>query len=292
MGKLTISLDFELGWGAIESEKWEERQRNYIYEDFRIVFKRFLSLLDDLEIPLTWATVGAMISNPTKTDFEHLPPVFMNRAVQFLNNAKPLTKDGRDLFESLLNMRTQQDIGLHSFSHTRFLEESFSVESKLVDLKKGQQSLLKYGVQPKSFVFPVNQVSNLDLLSQVGIEVARIPPKISSRNVGKLSEALLGQTPTARRCKVQSDLYTEAGSMLFNWRGKKLRKLLINHQVGLGLSKATRSDYHFHLWLHPFNLAEIPGLESGLYKLLKKAAGLRDEGKIDIVSMSEIRECH
>ena len=79
---------------------------------------------------------------------------------------------------------------------------------------------------------------------------------------------------------------------MYKRQGKKLRKLLINHQVGLGLSKATRSDYHFHLWLHPFNLAEIPGLESGLYKLLKKAAGLRDEGKIDIVSMSEIRECH
>ena len=40
MGQLTISFDFELGWGAIESKMWYPREVKGVYEDFRPIFKR------------------------------------------------------------------------------------------------------------------------------------------------------------------------------------------------------------------------------------------------------------
>ena len=287
MGKLTISLDFELGWGAIESQMWQSRETRGVYEDFRPVFKRLLRLLDELEVPLTWATVGAMISDPKASDFSHLPDAFRERAVDFLALAKPLTRDGRDLMDQLLKMNTQQDIGLHSFSHTRFQESSFTVESKLIDLQRGTQSLKDLGVTPKSFVFPVNQVQNLELLPQVGLSIARTPPPTLKTGREKLIQAATGKTPSAKRQTISAGFDTEAGSMLYNWRNSWLRKILIDHQIRAAFRKAKISDYHLHLWLHPFNLAEIKGLEQGLYSLLKKAATLRDAGKISIEPMSE-----
>lgn len=65
-----------------------------------------------------------------------------------------------------------------------------------------------------------------------------------------------------------------------------MKRSLVKHQAKLGLRKASQPGYHFHLWLHPFNLAEVPFLETELSNLLKEAAELRDTGKLKIVPMS------
>lgn len=286
MGKFTISLDFELGWGGMESQMWRYREKKGVFKNFRSVIERMTALLDDLEISLTWACVGAMVSNPEPSDFDHLPEPFRQNAVDFLKGSETFTHDGRDLLENLLKMRTKQDIGSHSFSHTRFHIDSFSDEAKLLDLKKGREALLSFDIEPKSFVYPVNQVSNLELLAEAGFSVARLPPKTPSSRGGKLTEAILGRTPSAKRHQVSQKFETEDGSMLYNWRNSRFRRALIDHQVRLGLQKISHADYHLHLWLHPFNLVEIDGLENGLYELLKKAAHLRDKGRLQICTMS------
>ena len=206
-----------------------------------------------------------------------------------MDTAKESTRNGRDLLETLLSMRTQQDIGSHSFSHTRFLVNDYTDAAKRQEMEKSVAALKAYGITPKSFVFPVNQTSNLDIIQQSGLKIARIPPKSPKTSAGKFWERINGHAPSAYRQNIKDDFYIENGTMLYNWRGTghwKARRALIHHEAKLGLRKASNSDYHFHLWLHPFNLVEIPHLESDLSDLLTNAAKLRDKNKLEIVPMS------
>ena len=41
MGKLTISLDFELGWRAVETGLWEKRETQGVYDNMRPAISRF-----------------------------------------------------------------------------------------------------------------------------------------------------------------------------------------------------------------------------------------------------------
>jgi len=291
MGKFTISFDFELGWGAIETGLWAKREKQGVYEGMRPCIKRLTALLDQLNASLTWATVGAMISDPSESDFDYLPDTYSSSAKNFLKTAKESTRNGRDLLETLLSMHTPQDIGSHSFSHTRFLVNDYTEAAKRKEMEKSVTALKAYGVTPKSFVFPVNQTANLDIIQQSGLKVARIPPQSPKTTPGKLWERINGRVPSANRKNINDDFYTENGTMLYHWHGTgnwKARRALVHHQAQLGLRKASNSDYHFHLWLHPFNLVEIPYLESDLSDLLTKAAKLRDKNKLEIVPMSSV----
>lgn len=285
MGKFTISLDFELGWGALETGLWEVREKRGVYKHLRDSIRDITTLLDELEISITWATVGAMVSNPKIGDFDYLPEPFSTRAKNFLKAAQDTSRDGRDLLDQLLSMGTKQDIGSHSFSHTRFQVENFGDEAKRIELDKASHALKNFGITPRSFVFPVNQVASLDIVQQSGIEVARLPAKMAATKIGKLAERIRGDLPSAEREPYANNFFTENGTMLFHWGNNKnshLKRKLVNHQSKLALRKASTSDYNFHIWLHPFNLAEIKFLQADLTTLIKQAAKLRDQGQLDI----------
>ena len=291
MGNFTVSLDFELGWGAIETGLWRMREDKDVYSKLRPTLKRIANLLDELEISLTWATVGAMISAPSQEDFDYLPLPFQSRAKEFLASAASTSKDGRDLFDLVASTSTPQDIGSHSFSHTRFQEKTFTEAQKAIEMQKSIAALNAFGITPQSFVFPVNQVASYNVVEQAGIKVARTPPKTPDGKVGKLVEKICGYTPTAIRTNHHGGLNVESGSMLYYWglnSDWRLRRTLVQNQVRAGLKAATDSDHHLHLWLHPFNLVEIPTLEQEFCKLLKKAAKLRDADKLRIKPMSPV----
>lgn len=289
MGKLTISFDFELGWGAIETGLWKGREERGVYKDMRPALNSFAQLLDDINVSTTWATVGAMISNPSINDFDHLPKPYYKAIEKFLADAEDTTRNGQDLLEILLSLKTKQDIGSHSFSHTRFLVKEYTEAAKREEMKKSLASLEKFGVTPRSFVFPVNHVSNLDIFDQFGFHVARTPPVSPKTKTGKFWERVNGNMPSASRRIVKNDFYVENGTMLYHWgtrKNWKMKRALVKRQAKLGLEKASKSDYHFHLWLHPFNLVEIPHLLTDLSALLTKAAHLRDNGELLIIPMN------
>lgn len=290
MGSFTISLDFELGWGAIESNLWAWRQGKGVYRDLRPVMRKFVDHLDSLEISLTWATVGAMISDPQPDDFVHLPEAARAGILTFLQEADAPTRDGRDLFDVVAGAKVVQDIGSHTFSHMRWGLPGFDRSSKLQEMTQACRSLSGYGIDPKSFVYPLNQVADLDVLSETGFAIARTAPRRPASRFGKMTEMLAGRSPGSRLARRADGLVTETGSLLYVWgvrRDWPVRRHLIRQQVRRALRRIAGSDQQFHIWLHPFNLAETPHLLEDSLALLTKAARLRDAGKIEITSMQE-----
>ena len=120
LGTFTLSFDFELGWGCTERGLWVEREKTGVYDEMRVVLPKFLAALDEMEFPATWAVVGAMIHDPSKRDFTHLPDAAKRIVEHFNSSSNRTTNDGRDLMDFLLNTRIQHRIACHSYSHVRF----------------------------------------------------------------------------------------------------------------------------------------------------------------------------
>lgn len=290
MGSLTISLDFELGWGAIESRLWKSREKRGVYRDLRNVLPRFVARLDALEIPLTWATVGAMVSRPTVADFDHLPATTKGDTLAFLRDADEATRDARDLLDTILGARTTQDIGSHTFSHTRWSLDDYGRTAKTDEMTKAKRALANYDVRPASFVYPLNHFRDLDVIAESGFSIARTAPRRPTTRPGKFLEMLKGYSPSSRIELQPNGLMTETGSLFYAWGTRRdwpLRRQAIIRQVHRGLKLATQSDHALHLWLHPFNLVETRNLYDDSIALLNKAAHLRDRGQIQIQTMRD-----
>lgn len=286
VGFFTFSMDFELGWGSITNDRWRARERANVYERLRGTLRRVLAELDALEIPLTWATVGAMVAHQPQHDLEHLTDKLREQTKAFLSEAQQMTVDGRDLLEMVQNSRVSHDIGSHSFSHARFDSEGYNDSARSKDLRLARVALEKWDIDPISFVFPENNAPSLAALPQAGIRVARLAP--NSIPGGKVV-AKLRRPPFVKSTLRHDGVRTETGTMFFHWPVGDhfgLRRNITLSQSRRALAAAAQDRQAVHYWLHPFNLTEIPGLLDQFLRLLHEVAMLRDEGKIQVVTMA------
>jgi len=286
-GSLHISFDFEAGWGVWENGRWKARQARGIYRDLRPALQSFMNFLADRDIELSWATVGGMITPDAAAQLDHLPPAAQLAIREFIADAEPMTRDGRDLFDIVAGCRTKQQIGSHSFSHTRFTYPGYGLEAQTQDLALAQAALKKQGHSSDMFVFPVNDVDNFAALGDNGIRVGRTRPvrkNMSRTRLINRAKLLLSPPPYVEETVNQQGVVEHSGSLFFNWYGRSasLRRVAVKRHANMGLNNAVRDKRALHLWLHPFNLVESKGLMSDLMRYLDRAASLRDKGRLSI----------
>ena len=53
------------------------------------------------------------------------------------------------------------------------------------------------------------------------------------------------------------------------------------------MEQAARKSERYHLWFHPFNLGTSPRMFDALEQILQIAASLREQGKLDILTMEQ-----
>lgn len=292
-GRLIVSFDFEIGWGSIENGMWRSRERAGVYSGLRKSLKTFIATLNSLEIAASWATVGAMISEPGPDDFAHLPNDARTKTCEFFADAGAETRDGRDLFDLVAMANTPQDIGSHTYSHLRFSYPGFDADARLADMTKARAALARADIHnPQSFVYPLNHAQSRTELAQTGFSMVRTAPLSPPRTrLGKLWSAAMDRPPAAAIANAPDGTTLLSGSLFFNWgtgRSAPLRRALITRQTDRGLRHAARTGTALHLWLHPFNLAETPGLLDGLTATLTNAARLRDRGELQIATMADL----
>lgn len=289
-GRLVISLDFEIGWGVWESERWRARQARDVYRDLRPALRRFVDFLDARQLALTWATVGAMVSPRADGEFDYLPGAARDHIHRFLAEAAPDTIDGRDLFDIVSGARTPQHFASHSYSHTRFDYAGMTGEALTTDLARSTARMAELGHPVDALVFPENIVAHWDALAANGIRVGRLPaPQVRPTGLGPLDRVLsrtIAAPPLAQDSAGGTGVAAHSGSLFFNWYGAalSLRRAMVERQARLGLAEAVRTGGTLHLWLHPFNLTDTPDMVGALERFLNEAAVQRDQGRLDIVS--------
>jgi peptidoglycan/xylan/chitin deacetylase (PgdA/CDA1 family) len=248
-GMFIISIDVDVGsrkLGVLNKGKNDENvvksMTEYrVGEIDEVAFPLFYETLNHFEIPVTFAIRGQ------------------------LTNVK------NSILEDLLKSSIEHDIGAHGYSHREFTNLSyFEAENELKLISKGMK---KFGVIPRSFVFPRGGVSHLDLLERYGYECYR--------SVGNFIDDCMYIEKKDRLYNVHPSLYLNQGtSYIF------LKKIL---------DIAIAKKLPFHVWFHLWNFGETKqsihrALINVFYPLLRYVKKKEKSGSLDVETMLSATE--
>ena len=291
-GAIVVSADFELAWawryssvgiqGALEKARWERQQVPLIK-----------NLLEELQIPITWATVGHLFlescerSGPGGLTHNEMPrPSPYENAFWNLRSKDWMEHDpagnvsthpewyAPDLVELLLRSRVKHDWGCHSFSHMDLSDKSCTPELFDFELSESRRAMARFGLSPVSFVYPGNLAGHTERLSELGFQIARHYPW-ADIEMGWL-RAFETQSPVPAYGLFQSYLLESEGWEISYLKRKLLRLIDI----------AVESRQLVSLWFHP-SLSRFDFEE--LFKpVLAYCAKLRDSGSLDVFTMAQL----
>lgn len=278
-GSLVISLDFELFWGVRVSRSIESYGKSV--EQVPVVIEKMLLLFEKYNVRATFATVGLIGCDSASDACALLPtgyPQYDNRRMSpFDLNYLEETADrypslhfNKDLIR-LIQKYPRHEISSHTFSHYYCLEKGQSVQEFEADLKAENSLMERFGIVPKSLIFPRNQYNPeyLEACSKNGIIIVRGNEKswlykqkkrmlklrrllrfvdtyinISGYNTFKLSD-----------CEQINGVFNLPASRFLRPYIHKLRcaNFLKYRRITSAMKHAAKNGEVFHLWWHPHN---------------------------------------
>jgi peptidoglycan/xylan/chitin deacetylase (PgdA/CDA1 family) len=173
------------------------------------------------------------------------------------------------VFDQILSSSTEHDIGAHGYYHRCFTSLSRAeAQNELEMISTGFQ---KIGVRPTSFVFPRDDVSQLDLLERFGY--------VSYRDRGGLQ---------------RDEMFIQRKGKLYDVHpgfhlGATYNPIFLDKIIDIAAARRLP----LHMWFHPRDIFEtrgstqknIEGMLSPLYKYAKKK---EKEGTLKFETMQSI----
>lgn len=309
-GTMVLSLDLELAWGmfdilsvgALEAQSLEERTQ----------IKRLLGLLDRYEIPATWAVVGHLMLDSCTRDQEGQAHVEVSPHPRYSWFARdwfcfdPCTRASLapswyapDIVDWIRAAKVRHEIGSHSFAHIYYGDPECTSLVARADLQAAVDAAAKRNVVLNSFVFPRDQVGHLPVLKSCGLRTYRggMPPLIpgargSLRRVANLLDQLCARSPKPVKAEeALPGLWNIPGNHFFMARDGIRKYIPIASRVlkgKRGIDNAIKTGQLYHLWFHPFNLnVDSAAMFSGLEQIFSYACRMREEGRLNILTMEE-----
>ena len=274
-----ISADFELCWAWREKPSTECERRGQV-ERANVPF--ILDILEQAEIPITWATVGHMflencrqspggtahpeMSRPPRNDrwagdwYVHDPCFDAKTAPGWY---------APDMIRMIQASKVHHEIGTHSFSHIDFAEGTSTADLVRCEIEACIRAMEPFGVRPRSLVFCFNHMGyqHLDLLYQLGIIAVR-------HRDDRLRLAYPEKTP--------SGVYKLYESM--NLRLSKRYSYLAKAKVFV--DEAIRRGTAYHLWFHPSDERRV--FEDAFAPIVQYLAAKQRENAVWVATMTEL----
>ncbi len=275
-GIFTISLDFELYWGVLDSKPLN-LYKNNILGAHRAV-EKLLKLFERYDIHVTWAILGYLYFE----DFDELergmPPMLPTyeessfSSYEYFDRLRKL--DSRLLFakEDIVKIKNTafQEIGSHTFSHYYCLEKGQNKEQFLSDIFYAKKKAKEIGVDLKSIVFPRDQYSKecLEILKKLGFIAYRGNPKsfIYAPRDQKNKQNILRKTLlfadshinlTGYHCRDIDPFKTPtdipSSRFLRPVSNNPVLNVLRLKRIKAQMAYAAKNRRLFHLWWHPHN---------------------------------------
>ncbi|PYJ49948.1 MAG: hypothetical protein DME87_07855 [Verrucomicrobia bacterium] len=278
-GAASISADFELAWAWRE---WGTARAEEVGLRERANVPVILELLDRLDIPITWATVGHLFlesCGEKKNGLHHsnMPrPLYNGRWRGDWYQHDPATNLAThaawyapDLIRSIQVAKIPHEIGSHSFSHIEFSPECSTEDLVTAEILECQRSMGRFGIQPRTLVYPFNIMGHqhLPLLARLGLAAVRhrdarfalACPERDSSGVYKIYETMA------------------------------LRESRWYHQptkAAILLDEAIRKGLCFHFWFHP-SAVTVQG-RATMHEIFQHIARLRGQGQIWVATMKDL----
>ncbi|MFB6298259.1 MAG: polysaccharide deacetylase family protein [Salinirussus sp.] len=304
-GVFTLSLDTELFWGSFDSSRLERYAT--AYRGTRDVVSELCELFATYDVSATWAIVAHLLTDCTASARRHADPDdgWGWRGVEpaDLPCSSAVPREfwyAPEMIETIRGCETPQELGLHGYTHMP-LDESCSRAAARAEIDAAVEIVRSAGISPTSFVYPRNRIGHRDLLAERGIEVYRgvdgyrferrsVPAR--ARKACRYVTESLERPPPVVVPSERAGLVEVPGSQLFRprtgaWRltapGFQRRRALS------GLERAAETGRIYHLWFHPFNLAEDDGTtRDALEDVLERAVELREDHKLEIRPLTPI----
>jgi peptidoglycan/xylan/chitin deacetylase (PgdA/CDA1 family) len=181
-----------------------------------------------------------------------------------------LTEVDNSVFYKILESNARHEIAAHGYSHRAFTTLSESEADE--ELRRISVGMKKFGVTPKSFVFPRNKVSHLELLERYGYLTFRAEG--TSFKDGMYIEK-------------HNNLFDVHPSLFSNFYGSFFSKKIIN--------LAVKYKTPLHIWFHPWNLgnsreAAAKRIDKGLIPLIHYAIKKKNQGLLKFETMYSVVE--
>jgi peptidoglycan/xylan/chitin deacetylase (PgdA/CDA1 family) len=281
----TISADFELSWAWRGWRSAEETRLRAARERRNVSY--LVPLLEEYEVPITWATVGHLFLERCErgTDGRAHPqmPRPVMTAPQAVTSwtgdwyAHDPCGDYRsdqlwycpDLIRLILSSNVRHELGSHSFSHVSFLAENSTpdlVEQEIVQCKA---AMSPFGVSARSLVYPYNHMGHhyAPLLAKLGLTCVR-----HRDLVVRLSY------PERLACGI----YKVYESM--NLRRPSRYNYI--EKVRIFLDEAVKHHAAYHIWFHPSDPAEL--FKHEFSAIVQEIVARRREGQLWVATMAEL----
>ena len=319
-GRFVISLDFELYWGVRHLPSVRQYFPNLI--GARTAIPALLDLFSEYEIHATWATVGFLFCDRTRTLLKFAPsrqqPEYENRILSPYYDLPPEgameTPDSVFFAPSLIRLianTPHQEVATHSFSHYYCLEKGQDIETFRQDLLAARAAAYALGLELRSMVFPKNQCKDefLKVCAEAGILAYRgNPPSWLYRaaaddeqgyvkRLGRLFDTYLPLG--SRNCY---PVPVRSGHLPINLRGSRFLRPyspmfrmfepLRLHRIKCDLTEAARKGLFYHLWWHPHNFGVNTAANLAfLRKILEHYRSLNDLYGMESLNMAEMAAC-
>jgi len=298
-GTVVLSFDCELGWGRIEDGGWRHLEAEGLYERTLPVLSRVIETLESRAIPSTWAFVGSLFEVPDPAALDHLPAAYRAETERFIHEAQPSTRSLDSLLPAFRRLGPMLDLGSHSSTHVRARTPGSDTRTMAADFELSLRQLERSFDRPvTSVIFPRDELDALDEVGALGSFSVRVPgghygtPSMSGLDRARLvASRALGPVPPAVDSVLNSGNPAQTGSLYFNWAigsgvVRRIRRLLHGRAVDAVLRDAALTGAPYHLWVHPFNLAESDRLAADFLGFVDRLAALRDASKLTVEHMA------
>jgi peptidoglycan/xylan/chitin deacetylase (PgdA/CDA1 family) len=285
-GLFILSLDTEIAWGTVGAAALKRSAG--CFDNYRLLLRWLVALLDTYAIPATWAVVGHLFLKPgDPRAIPHKDPTDWYY--------------GADVIEAIRGARMPHEIGTHTFSHVFTSEVTRAAWEG--ELALCATIYREHGLPLKSLVFPRNQIAYTDSLPRYGVMAYRGVeqswyrsfPRPGARAAHWLDRALGLPPPTydLATLKVGEVLVNlPASQFLMHYDGPRrwIPTASRVRQARLGLDAAVRGGQLYHLWFHPFNLGSSPAMFDALEQILRDVARRREVGQLRVLTMADAAE--
>lgn len=245
---LIISIDVDVGSPevGVRNEGRNDRNINDFLTERAVgkieeqVIPLLLKAFDELEFPATFAVRGQ------------------------------LAEVENSIINQILESNARHEIASHGYSHRVFTALSeFEADEELRMISVGMK---KFGITPKSFVFPKNKVSHLEVLERYGY--------LSFRAEGTSFRDGMYVEKCGNLFNVHPSLFSDFYGSFFS---KKIIDLAVKYAAPL------------HIWFHPWNLGSSPAVTAkritkGLMPLIQHAIKKKNQGLLKFETMYSIVE--
>lgn len=324
-GVFALCIEVELAWGRVHKRKIDLPKAKRVSINTRMLLDAVIHLLEKYRIPATWSIVGHLLLDYCRrSNKDELPHPEMPRPSYSWSKGDWYKYDpcttiqddpawyGKDIVDKIVQYvkkgKTTDDIGCHSFSHQMFGDQGCSAELARAEIKKCIELMeMQYGIAPQIFTFPRDYVGNINVLRELGFQAFRdIPPKLYpclqlERTISNyiktyfslfaqlLSYYLLFPPHAVTPREAIPGLWAVPGSLAY---GKKqlIPLWLVTFKAKQGIRKAVKEGKVFLMYTHLRNFGEDKHMLSNFENLLLYVSKKRDEGKLEVMTMTELVE--